>query len=166
MKIKIVEKSLKTEMASILAKMQCADITDLGCELEMIVFVNDSERNHAPHMHIQVRPRCDRGTNSEPIFETCVRLDTAEYSLHSAKFREFPSGEWLELFVNLINSKSQRMREPAPLRCWDRAVIRWNDSMSANYWVSDDCNVPDYTKLSVDENMIPIITRKLTALFR
>ena len=154
------------EMASILAQSDCADITDMGCELEMIVFVNDSERNHPPHIHVQVRPACERGVNSEPIFETCVRLDVAEYSLHSKKFHEFPSNEWRDLFVTMMSSWSKRFREANSLRCWDRAVIRWNDSMSANHWVEDDCKMPDYSTLPVDDSIIASITTKLTKLFR
>lgn len=166
MKIRIVEKSLKTEMASTLVQQTCRDISDLGCELEMVIFINDSERNHEPHVHVQVRPKCDRGENSTPVFETCVRLDVAEYSLHSNKFRPFPSIEWLKLFIDLIQSKSQRPREVAPMMAWDRAVTRWNDSMSANYWVSDDCDMPDYSTLLIDETVLARVIAKLTELSR
>lgn len=166
MKILITEKKMLTEMASILSQCDCADITDLGCELEMIVFVNDSERNHLPHIHVQVRPACDRGINSAPIFETYVRLDIADYSLHSNKFKEFPCIEWRDLFVSLMNSQSRRYRESCSLRCWDRAVIRWNDSMSANHWVEDDCKMPDYSTLTVDDSVVASIIAKLTKLFR
>lgn len=166
MKILITEKKMLNEMASILASHPCGTVSDCEVELEMIIFVNDSERNHLPHVHVQVRPKCDRGTNSTPVFETCVMLETAEYSFHSKKFMPFPSDDWRDLFVTLINSKSRRPRISSEQTAWEWAVMHWNTSMSANHWVEDDCKMPDYNTLSVDDSVVASIIAKLTKLFR
>lgn len=165
MKILIAEKKLLYEMASILVKSPCEPFNDCDIDLEMIIFVNDSERNHLPHCHVQVRPQCDRGVNAAPIFETCIRLDSPEYDLHSSKLRPFPNDVWKSLFIQLISSEVTR-RFDDKHTAWEWAVMQWDSSLSANTFIADDITMPDYSSLVVDENVIPSIARIVATLYR
>ena len=162
----LVKKQPLNEMASKVAAKPYTSVEFNNLDLEMIIFVNDSERNHLPHMHIQVRPRCEWGTNSEPIFETCVRIDVAEYSLHSNKFKKFPSTEWRDLFVELISGYINRKYgdEIFKIPCWDDTVNKWEDSLSANYNIPENCKMPNYKSLDIDNSVMSIINSRLAKI--
>lgn len=162
----LVKRQPLNEMASRIISEPCDAVKYDNIALEMIIFVNDSEKHHLPHMHVQVRPRSIGGVNTSPIFETCVRIDTAEYSLHSSKFKKFPFKEWRDLFIRLmlqdvtLKFRSKTIEVPG----WEDAVLKWNSSMSASYIVPEDCDMPNYSMLDIDNNLSSIISQRIAEL--
>lgn len=157
----LIEKRKLVEMASTLISEPCEFISDCDVPLEMIIFINDSERNHDPHVHVQVRPQCQRGTNSAPIFETCIRIDSAEYSLHSSKFKKFPTTAWRDLFVKLMSGYTCLEDCDVSVKVWNYTKNQWNRSMSANRWVPRECTMPDYSCLEVDTSGLVAVSQKI-----
>ena len=160
----LIEKRKFTEMASTLISEPCDFISKCNVPLEMIIFINDSERHHDPHVHVQVRPQCQRGTNSSPIFETCVRIDVAEYSLHSNNFKKFPTVEWRDLFARLMAGYTYLEDCEVNVRVWNYTKNQWNRSMSANRWVPRDCTMPNYPCLEVDTSALVAVNLKIDEL--
>ena len=160
----LIEKTKFTEMASTLIAEPCNSVANCEIPLEMVIFINDSERHYDPHVHVQVRPQCERGVNSAPIFETCIRIDIAEYSLHSSTFKKFPVAEWKDLFVKLMSGYTYLEDCEVNVRVWNYTKNQWNRSMSVNRWVPKECKMPNYTRLAVDTGGLTVVNNRIAEL--
>lgn len=90
-----------------------------------------------PHFHIL--------KNNKTI--QCVRIDKAEYFTHNGKYTyELNSGERKAL-IKFLNSKHFNKY---PETNWVYVVNQWNLE-NKNYPISDDLDMPDYTKLKFDK---------------
>lgn len=163
MKILIAEKRVVREMASKTISNRADNLLDTDIPLEMIIFVNDSEKHHDPHMHVQIRPYDESGKNTSPVFETCVRIDVAEYSLHSRNFKPFPTQSCKDLFVKLINSPIYLKKCNVTVESWRFIVDQRDRSMSTNE-LSDDIEMPNYSTLTIDSSSLYSINRRLDAI--
>ena len=109
------------------------DISKLG---ECTVHVYDGEGN-LPHCHI---------FNNDKSFETCVRLDIAEYFSHGNKYKDtFNSRQCREL--NRWFKKKNKANES--FTNWEICKLFWNVS-ATNYNNKNKISInkqPDYTKL-------------------
>jgi hypothetical protein len=110
-------------------------------DLEVIVYTDD--RGYIPHVHI-----IDRATKGQD-FDTCIRLDKADYFLHGRHNDVLNSNERKD-FNAFMNQPSRNVHYR---NNYEAAVNLWNDNNSNSYvQIIDDKDgnvvVPDYTKLN------------------
>lgn len=73
----------------------------------------------------------------------CVRIDKAEYFTHSGKYTYELNSEEIKALIKFLNSRY-------PVTNWVYVVNQWNLE-NKNYQISDDLDMPDYTKLKFDK---------------
>lgn len=93
-----------------------------------------------PHFHIE---------NSDKSFQCCVRLDKPEYFIHGSKTDTLSNTEIMKLIKILqSNVKSKKFK----MTVYEYACLMWNQGTSnIKNQISEDMDIPDYTKLNKGE---------------
>lgn len=110
--------------------MQLEEMARVGYanDLEILVWTNDG--GNIPHFHIR----------SKDGFQTCIRLDKADYFHHTGKEGRLNSKQ-LKALVDFLN---QRQRKG--LTNWELILLMWNLNNS-NVVVDEDQEMPNYIEL-------------------
>lgn len=104
---------------------------------DFTITVFGGERNIS-HFHI-----C-RGKPESPTWETCVRLDQAQYFHHGSK-REVLNSREKDDLVAFLEKPFPRPRFAGTN--WEFIVFLWNVN-NPQFAIGDDAPMPDYTQLS------------------
>lgn len=102
---------------------------------EIIVYTDDPD--NIPHVHV-----IDKETHGEK-FNICVKLEIAEYFIHSKKSNNKFNSIQREGFDNFMSEKPSNKRYNSN---YEYACSMWNDNNSQQY-INETLEKPDYTKL-------------------
>ena len=112
----------------------------IGIVGDYLIYVNSDDAGNIPHFHI-----VDEGTRGKGKkgFHCCIKIEKAEYFNHGNKQDKLNSNERKEL-MEFLRSPFRNPKYNGTN--WEFIKDTWNDNNSKMN-VSEDCKMPDYTKL-------------------
>ena len=98
------------------------------------VYIDTDNGGNYPHFHYRTKGSCD--------FHTCIKIDKAEYFIHTSKENKLNFRQRKELvrFLKAPN-KSTKFKNN-----WERLVADWN-SNNSTVEVDEDLEMPNYLNL-------------------
>ena len=113
----------------------------IGSENTIEVYVHTNDAGKVPHFHVR-----KYGRNNSFEWETCIKLEKAEYFLHGRYKDKLPNRKTAKALHDMLSSEYGKPGFSGTY--WHFAIAMWNaNNSSVEIEVNDDSKQPDYSKL-------------------